>query len=131
MEPINELISHIESGTMHTCDVFAADVVLQATVPGWKFSVRGSSPVRYQLAEWFATPGRFEELRRTPVATGEVVEFLRTWDEPTGPVAAHQVHILEVRDDKIVSARVWCGGKWSASQLAEMAAAEARAHASV
>lgn len=131
MKAIDDLITSIGRGTMGTCDAFAEDAVMQATVPGWRFSVHGAAPVRAQLAEWFASPGTFEELRRTFLPAGEVVEFLRTWDEPTGPVAAYQVHILEVRDGQISSDRVWCGGLWSAAQLAKMGAAEARRHAAV
>ena len=131
MEPVNELISRIENGTVGACELFAPDMVLDATVPGWRFSVRGAHRVRTQLADWFATPGTFEELRRTPLPEGELVEFLRTHDEPSGPITAHQVHILEVHDGQVTSDRVWCGGRWSAAERAEMAAAEDGSRAAI
>jgi len=35
------------------------------------------------------------------------------------------LHVLTVRDDRIVSDMVFCGGRWPASLLAEMEAAGA------
>lgn len=112
MNPVDELTSSIEHGTWADCRAFAADATVSATVPGRRFSLRGVESVREQFAEWFATPGRFEELRRTSLPTGELVEFLRMWDEPTGQIAAHQVHVLEVEDGRITADRMWCGGRW-------------------
>jgi hypothetical protein len=44
----------------------------------------------------------------------------------TGPIphAAHQAHVIEVGDGRVVRGKVWCGGRWSATLLAEMADAE-------
>ena len=39
------------------------------------------------------------------------------------PHAAHQAHVLAVREGRIVRDQVWCGGRWPASLLAEMAEA--------
>lgn len=48
--------------------------------------------------------------------------FTLTWTEHGGLHAAHQVHVLEVRDGRITRQQVWCGGRWPAGLLAEMAA---------
>jgi hypothetical protein len=35
----------------------------------------------------------------------------------------HQAHLLEVADGRITKDQAWCGGRWPAGLLAEMAAA--------
>jgi hypothetical protein len=54
-----------------------------------------------------------------------VVEYTLSWTENGVPHAAHHVHLLTVRDDRIVADTVMCGGRWPASLLAEMEAADA------
>jgi len=105
------------------CDAWSADAVLDATVPNWRFRVVGASAIRGEYAGWFADPGRFEQLHRWPTSDGEVVEYTLTWTEHGVPHAAHHVHLLTVRDDRIVADTVVCGGRWSAALLAEMEAA--------
>jgi hypothetical protein len=63
---------------------WAEGAVLDAVVPGWRFSVNGDAGIRRQLRAWFRDPGTFEELRRMPIATGEVVELTVTWVEKGG-----------------------------------------------
>lgn len=100
---------------------WAEGAVLDAVVPGWRFSVRGDDKIRAQFRAWFADPGKFEELRRLPIETGEVVELTVTWAEDGVPHAARQVHVLEIGPDgRIVRDDMWCGGRWSAKLLAEM-----------
>ena len=124
--PIDRLLTSIESGTMPSCDAYAADAELDATVPHWRFTRRGAGAILAETSRWFADPGRFDSLRRIPIPGGEVVDFLLTWNELGVPHAAHQVHILEVEDDLIVRDTLVCGGRWPASLLAEM---DAAAHA--
>jgi len=72
----------------------------------------------------FRTIGRgTHELTRTPLPSGEFVEFTLRWEEGGVPHAVHQAHVLEVRDGRITRDQVWCGGRWSATLLAEMAEA--------
>jgi hypothetical protein len=52
--------------------------MLDATVPNWRFRVQGASAVGTELSRWFADPGQFEELRRTPLPDGEILEFTFT-----------------------------------------------------
>jgi hypothetical protein len=124
---VDEFTSAVEHGVLVGADVFCEDVVLDATVPNWRFTVRGATEVRAQLASWFASPGRFAELRRTALPDGELVEFVLTWEERGIPHAAHQVHVLRVVNDRIAEDVAFCGGRWPASLLAEM---EASAQAS-
>jgi hypothetical protein len=55
----------------------------------------------------------------------EIVEYTLSWTENGVPHAAHHMHLLTVRDDQIVADTVMCGGRWPASLLAEMEAADA------
>lgn len=114
-------MSAIADATMAEADFFAPDVLLDATVPNWRFVVRGDDAVRRQLAGWYAEPGAFEDLRRTPLPGGELLEFTLSWEERGQPHASHQIHVLELDGDgRIASDRVWCGGRWPASLLADM-----------
>jgi hypothetical protein len=122
-DPVDILIEAIEAARVGEATVFAGDAVLDATVPNWRFTVRGGEAVRAQLAGWYADPGRFEQLRRVPLPDGELVEFTLTWEEHGVPHACHQVHLLEVRGGAIARDTAFCGGRWPASLLAEMAEA--------
>jgi hypothetical protein len=122
---VERFLAAIEGATIATCDTFAEAMVLDATVPNWRFTVRGAPAVRDELARWYAHPGRFDALTRTPLPTGELIEFTLSWEEDGVPHAVHQAHVVEVHDDRIELDRVWCGGRWPAALLAEMAEADA------
>jgi len=123
---IDKFLHAIESATIPGCDVWAADAILDATVPNWRFKVTGPDAIRAEYARWFADPGHFAELRRYQADGGtEVVEYTINWSENGVPHAAHHVHLLAVRDDLIVADTVLCGGRWSAALLAEMEDASA------
>lgn len=122
---VDHLLDAIASGAGVDAALFAPDAVLDATVPEWRFTARGADAVARQYAGWFAHPSTFEELERLPVEGGEVVIYLHTWTERGVPHAAHHCHRLEFDDQaRIVSDRFFCGGRWDAARLAEMAAAD-------
>lgn len=124
---VDKLLEAIEAGAGGTvADLYAADAVLDATVPGWRFHEQGGNAIAHQYAHWFADPGRFEELERRPTAEGEVVTYLLAWEEHGVPHAAHHCHVLTVDRDtgRIVHDRVFCGGRWNATALAAMAEAD-------
>ena len=100
--------------------IFCDDAVLDATVPNWRFAVRGGEAVSTELSKWYADPGRFEAVRRSPLPDGELVEFTLTWEEQGQPHACHQAHILRLRDGRIAADTAFCGGRWPAPLLAEM-----------
>lgn len=109
-----------------TTDAWTDDATLDATVPGWRFTLSGADAIRAKLATWFVGVGRFEELRRLPTPGGEVVEYLLTWEEAGVRHAVHHVHLLTLATDgRIADDHVFCGGRWDAALLAEMAAAGA------
>jgi hypothetical protein len=124
---VDAFLAGVEKGSMGALDeVFASDAVLDATVPNWRFSVRGEAAIRTEMARWYADPGRFEELERTPLPDGELVEFALAWTENGVPHAVHQAHRLRIEDGRITRDTAWCGGRWPAGLLADMqAAAEA------
>ena len=106
-------------------DVYAADAVLDATVPNWRFTRRGAAAIAGEYAGWFADAGRFEQLERLAIASGEVVTYVLTWEQQGVPHAAHHSHRLIVDQDGRISAdRVFCGGRWPADLLASMQQAD-------
>lgn len=123
---VDRFLEAVRVPTIETCDdVWAEHATLDATVPNWRFHRTGAAQIRETYRGWFADPGDFEQLRRSPVEGGEVVAYLLTWTEDGVPHAAHHVHWLDVVDDRIVADVVVCGGRWSAGLLAEMEAADA------
>jgi hypothetical protein len=124
---IDLFLDAIERGAIGDCDAWSGDATLDATVPNWRMQLHGADAIRGEYGRWFADPGRFEELRRFPAADGttEIVEYTLSWSENGVPHAAHHLHVLAVRDNRIVADTVFCGGRWPASLLAEMEAAHA------
>lgn len=122
---VDRFVRAIESASMSATDLFAEDAVLDATVPNWRFKVRSGEAVRAQLSGWYNQPARFEDMRRTPLPDGELVEFVLAWTEEGVPHACHQAHKLGVASGRIVALTTWCGGRWPASLLAEMEASGA------
>lgn len=122
--PVERYLAAIEGAAMSGCDAFGSEMTLDATVPNWRYQVHGSTAVKAELSRWYAATGAFEELQRTPLPTGELVEFTLRWEEGGVPHAAHQAHVLEITDGHITRDQVWCGGRWSATLLAEMAGAD-------
>jgi len=132
MSVIEKFLLAIETATISGCDAWSADATLDATVPNWRLHAAGADAIRAEYARWFADPARFDELRRYPVEGGpveggwaEVVEYTLSWTENGVPHAGHHLHLLTVRDDRIVSDMVFCGGRWPAALLAEMEASRA------
>src|SRR6266851_6254289 len=102
MDNIGMLLAGIEAGAVPG-DVFCDDAVLDATVPHWRSSARGAEAVRAELGRWFADPGHFEQLRRSPLPDGELVEFTLTWEEAGVAHMCHQAHVLGLRDGLIAN----------------------------
>ena len=123
-DPVEAFLAAVTLGDMSACDAWSQDVALDATVPSWRFTRRGVDAVRAEYSRWFADPARLTELHRMPTASGEVVEYVLSWEEHGVPHAGHHVHILGVDAGRIVTDTVMCGGRWPAALLAEMEQAE-------
>jgi hypothetical protein len=121
--PVERFLLAIETAKVGACGDFSSDIELDATVPNWRMSIRGDDAVKAELSRWYDNAGTFEELHRTPLPTGELVEFTLRFEDGGIPHAVHQVHILGLAHEKIVRDQVWCGGRWSATLLAQMAEA--------
>lgn len=124
---VDEFLSASENAAIPGCDVWSADATLDATVPNWRLHRAGPDAIRAEYAGWFADPAHFDELRRYPVdgGAGELIEYTLSWAENGVPHAAHHMHLLTIRDGRIVADTVLCGGRWPAALLAEMEAAGA------
>lgn len=120
INPVDTFLDAVTTADIGSCQAWADDVVLDATVPNWRFTRRGATTVRDEYRGWFGSPGRIDGLRRLPTDGGEVVEYTLCWEEDGVPHAAHHVHILSVADGHIVRDTVMCGGRWPASLLAQM-----------
>ena len=122
---VDRFLDAISRGAGVPASLLAPDVTLDATVPGWRFVARGCEAVAGQYRAWFAAPAAFEELERWVVGGREVVAYLLTWEEGGVPHAAHHCHMLTFdADGRIVRDRFFCGGRWDAARLAEIAAAQ-------
>lgn len=122
---VDRLLDVIAAGAGCPEDLLAPGAVLDATVPGWRFTVRGAAAVARKYGEWFDHPGTLEELERLPVDGGEVVTYLVVSSDRGVPFAAHHCHRLRFdAEGRIESDRFFCGGRWDAARLAEMASAD-------
>ncbi|HYK31714.1 MAG TPA: hypothetical protein VEV63_07115 [Streptosporangiaceae bacterium] len=129
---VDRFLHAIESATIGDCQVWSAEARLDATVPNWRLHANGADAIRAEYAKWFADPGHFDELNRYLVGgnggddgASELIEYTLSWQEDGVPHAAHHMHLLTVKDGFIVSDKVFCGGRWPASLLADMEAAGA------
>ncbi len=121
---VDRFLDAICAGNGIPVDLYAPDAHLDATVPGWRLSACGPEAIADQYRGWFADPGSFEELSRSPLDQGEVVTYLLTWLERDVPHAAHHIHVLRFdANGRIAADTVFCGGRWGAGLLAQMAEA--------
>jgi hypothetical protein len=120
MSAIDAFLEAIETGTAPAQDLFAEDVVLDATIPNWRFRRIGPARVAGQFEAWFQQPGTFDAMERTSLPDGELVRFELSWMENSAPFACHQTHRITVDHDRIVGVTLFCGGRWPAALLAEM-----------
>jgi hypothetical protein len=125
MTCIDEFLQAVTSGDGIPAHVYAERAVLDATVPGWRFHRQGAADIATTYTGWFGHPGEFEELDRQPTDRGEVVRYVVTWVENGTPHAAHHVHLLTTDGGgRIARDVVFCGGRWPAALLAQMAEAD-------
>lgn len=122
---VDRFLEAIGSGAGIPASLLAPGATLDATVPGWRFTLAGADAVARKYSDWFADPAGFEELVRLAVDGGEVVAYLLTWQERGVPHAAHHCHLLEFDSRGLIARdRFFCGGRWDAARLAEIAAAQ-------
>lgn len=116
---IDRFLESVKTGHV-TPDLYATQARLDATVPGWRFQARGADKIAAEYGSWFAGPSQLDTLERHSIDGGEVVRYFMRFDVGGEPYAAHHVHVIKVRDDRIVSDIVFCGGRWGPEVLAEL-----------
>jgi hypothetical protein len=121
---VTAFLADIVAGTGISPHHFAADATLDATVPGWRFNLVGAPAIAAEYSRWFHDPGVFESIVRLPIPGGEIVRYELAWSQDGVPHLGHHCHILMTGDEGLITGdTVFCGGRWSAALLAEMAAA--------
>ncbi|MBI2705254.1 MAG: hypothetical protein HYX32_08210 [Actinobacteria bacterium] len=122
---VTSLLDELVGGTGVSAALFTHTATMDATVPHWRFPTHGSQRIAGQLTAWFTfeAPARFDELRRLPTPTGEVVHLSIEWTEHGVPHAAHQSLTIDLDAGRIAAIALWCGGRWPAPLLAEIGAA--------
>ncbi len=88
---------------------------------GGRSAARGRSPTPSPAGSPIPATSSCCGAPRWPTARS--LEFTLTWEENGVPHACHQSHHLTLRDGSIVADTVFCGGRWNAALLAEMAEA--------
>jgi hypothetical protein len=122
-DPVTRFLDAVTAGTGVPEDLFTADAVLDATIPGFRFAQHGPERIAGQMSSWYADPGSFAEVSRVPMSRGELVRFDLLWQEEGQTMAARQVHVIELADGRISRQEMWCGGRWDPTVQAEIAAA--------
>lgn len=123
--PLERFYRAVEHGLPIDAELFTEDVALDATVPMWRLRRHGAADTAAELGRWFADPGSFEEFEMFALPGGALVEFILTWEQHGVPHACHQSHRLEIdANGRIRGLHAWCGGRWPAGLLADMAQAE-------
>lgn len=119
---VDAFLGAVRAGTGIPADLYESDATLDATVPNWRFVRRGAQAIADEYGRWFGAPGEMEELERNLLPGGELAVYLLTWSEAGVPHAAHHCHVLRLGPTgRIASDTVFCGGRWPASLLAEIA----------
>jgi hypothetical protein len=120
--PIDQFLRQLSAGAGLDPETWHDDARLDATVPNWRLERTGAEAVAAELSGWYAVPTTIEAARRRPLPGGEAVELELSWVEDGVPHAAHQLHLFEVADGRLVADTVFCGGRWPAALLAEIEA---------
>lgn len=120
---VDRFIQAVQTAGFGDTDVFADEAVGDTTVPNWRLQLRGAPDLRAQYAKWFDHPAELDEVRRTPLPDGELLEYTRAWTQDGVPHKGHHVHRFTIVDDRIVEDAHWCGGRWPETLLSEIRAA--------
>lgn len=125
---VDRFLELIETGQgADMAQLFAPGATLDATVPGWRFHLRGPEAITGRFSVWFADSARFEELDRHTAGDVEFVTYLIAAEDDKGvPYVAHQSHRLSIDSSGLIASdQFFCGGRWDAALLAKMAEAQA------
>lgn len=125
---VRTLLTAVETGDWSPVkDVVTDDVVYEATVPGWHFSMGGTDEVLAELATWTEQhPWRVHDVRLTRTESGVLAEMeLRGRCPGDGDHAPHEeatrnALVFELADDRITELRLTCAGDWDEETIARI-----------
>jgi hypothetical protein len=119
---VDRFLDGIRAGRLPD-DLYTPDVVLDATVPGWRFQAHGPVPVQAEYQGWFFVPCELLSVERHPTEGGEVVRYLQQAEVDGVTFLVHHIHVLRLEGDRIAKDTVFCGGRWGPEAVAQMGAA--------
>jgi hypothetical protein len=115
------LIECLQSANFDSLRPFLVpETVFDASVPGWRFRLRGPEQIVSQLYHWWPTPGELPASRITPTAEGVVLEFERHWFEDGERCGGRQVHVLVLDGESLRELRITCAGKLDEQTLRDI-----------
>jgi hypothetical protein len=117
---VDAYLEQLQQGVLGATELLADDAVFSATVPQWRFQVRGAEAIRRELGSWYPVPVRIVEERRIPTEGGEVLVLGLRWQEDGETWGGHQTHVITTRTGRIVHLHTACGGRWSPAVLAQL-----------
>lgn len=110
---VEELRQCFETGDWdQLAGVYAADAMLDANVPRWRFQRKGVDEIVAQYRDWYPGRVRLVEWVATLTDFGAVVEQADWIGEGDGEVYSRSVHLLHVEGDRIVRHVMYCTGQW-------------------
>jgi len=118
----DEFIAFLETGTPAP-GLFAADVFLDFTMPGWRLQALGRDDAVALRRAGHPAPGRVPRSRFDPTPSGFVLEVEETWDEGGDSWYCRELFRADVGSDGITRMSVYCTGDWDSARVAEHAAA--------
>lgn len=103
--------------------LYAADALLDANVPVWRFQRKGVEEITAQYADWYGGgPCRIEELHEWVAEWGSAIEATERGSDDGQPFYSRTLHLLFVEDGMVVRHVMYCTGKWDAATEARQQA---------
>lgn len=118
---VDRFLAAVETGRLSS-DLYAPDALLDATVPGWRFQVRGPDAIVEEYRGWFTGPCRLHTIERQALPDGALIRYVQSDLDP-GDITTHHLHLLTIVEDQITRDVVFCGGRWGPDLVAKMGAA--------
>lgn len=118
---VDRFLAGVEAGRLSS-DLYAPDALLDATVPSWRFQVKGADAIVEQYRGWFTGPCRLQTIDRHALPEGVLVRYVQHDLDPGG-ITTHHLHLFTIVDDQITRDVVFCGGRWGPELVAKMGAA--------
>ncbi len=115
-DTVGSFLAAVAAGRGIGPDLYSPEATLDATVPNWRYVVRGAEAIAAEYDNWFAAPAEFEELTRSTSTDGEVVTVPADLGRVRRSARCPSLPPAEAWSDdgRIESDVVFCGGRWPA-----------------